>query len=161
MIKGSNVFVFIRQPRLHREMARFIRFFAVGMSGTLVDFAVLTLLKQVFGVPTLPANVVSYTAGAINNFWLNRTWTFSGEHRASVYVQFAQFLLISLIGLTLNTFITHGLEQPMGALIHNPTFGYIPAKIAATLIVLFWNFMANRLWTFRGVVLPAAPGRMG
>jgi putative flippase GtrA len=29
--------------------------------------------------------------------------------------------------------------------------GYIPAKMIATIVVLFWNFFVNRYWTYSDV----------
>jgi putative flippase GtrA len=31
--------------------------------------------------------------------------------------------------------------------------GYVPAKIVATIVVLFWNFFINRYWTYGNVAV--------
>lgn len=132
-----------------QEWKRFARFLAVGLSGTLLDFGILTALKLVFGLPTLLANTISYSAGVVNNFTLNRLWTFSESRKKQWFVQFGQFVLVNIIALVLNNLIVLGLERPLGLLLHNPEHGYLPAKAVATGIVLVYNFLANRLWTFR------------
>lgn len=133
--------------RWRNELARFIRFLAVGVSGTLVDFAILSLLKSL-GWPTLPANFVSYSCGIINNYLLTRFWVYPEARAKQNLVQVFQFLLISLTGLLLNNLLVLALERPAGELLGNVAYGFLPAKVIATLIVLLWNFFANRLWTF-------------
>ena len=147
----------VRQMRLHgqSELGRFVRFGMVGLSGTALDFAILTLLKVGFGVPTLPANVVSYTCGAVSNFFLNRAWTYGDAPKGRTLLQLGQFITIGLIGLVLNNLVVAATEYPAGLLLHNAAYGYIPAKLVATLIVLMWNFWANRFWTFKAATVTA------
>lgn len=131
-----------------KELQRFLRFLTVGAIGTLLDFSLLTLLKLA-GLPTLFANTVSFTAGLINNFTWNRLWTFHETVHAGWHKQLAQFTAISLIGLALNNLILFLLEAPLGVMLAQPEWGYLPAKAIATGVVMFWNYFANRNWTFR------------
>lgn len=131
-----------------KEITRFSRFLAVGALGTALDFGILTLLKLA-GLPTLVANSISFTAGLLNNFTLNRLWTFSDVIQSNWQRQLIQYALVSLIGLTLNDLIVVSLENMMGAWLGQPEFGYLPAKVIATGVVVFWNYFANRMWTFR------------
>jgi putative flippase GtrA len=63
-------------PRaLWRKYAQFIKFNIVGVLNTGVDFAVFTLLLGV-NVPYQAAQCVSYAAGTLNSFLLNKFWTF-------------------------------------------------------------------------------------
>jgi putative flippase GtrA len=148
MMKARLVTIQPEQTRWRNELGRFIRFLAVGVSGTLVDFAVLSALKYFFGWPTLPANLVSYSCGIINNFLLTRFWVYPETKGRQSFIQLFQFFLISLIGLGLNNVIVIALEGPATKFLANPSYAYIPAKLVATFIVLLWNFFANRLWTF-------------
>jgi putative flippase GtrA len=109
----------------------------------------LSGLKLLAGMPTLLANTISYSVGVINNFTLNRLWTFSESREKQWFVQFGQFVLINIVAVILNNLIVLGLERPFGALLHNPEHGYLPAKVVATGFVFLYNFAANRLWTFR------------
>jgi putative flippase GtrA len=130
-----------------KELQRFTRFLTVGAVGTFLDFGLLTLLKT-FGLSTLIANSGSFTAGVVNNFTWNRLWTFADAKGNDWWKQLAQFLLISLVGLALNNAIVLLLEAPLGALLRQPDYGYLPAKMIATGVVVFWNYFANRYWTF-------------
>ena len=130
-----------------KELGRFARFLTVGGLGTLLDFGLLSLLKA-FGFPTLLANSLSFSVGVINNFTFNRLWTFADAKRVSWRKQLIQFRLVSLVGLALNNAIVLWLETPLGQLLGQPKYGYLPAKMIATGVVVFWNYFSNRNWTF-------------
>ncbi len=135
-------------PWRGHEAERFFRFAMVGGIGTVVDFGVLILLKEVIGLPLIIANSLSYLAGVSNNFTLNRLWTYPEARTKAVWRQFLQFLLVSTAGLLLNNLIVGLLAAPLGTLLNMPDTGYLAAKVLATGLVVFWNFTANRLWTF-------------
>ena len=135
-------------PLPKQEVTRFTRFLTVGAVGTLLDFSILTLLKLA-GLPTLAANSLSFTAGLLNNFTWNRLWTFGDAVNADWRKQLAQFTLVSLVGLALNNLIVLSLEDIFGIILGQPQWGYLPAKVLATGVVVFWNYFANRTWTFK------------
>jgi putative flippase GtrA len=59
--------------------------------------------------------------------------------------------LISLAGLLLSNGLILLLETPLGKMMSKPELGYLPAKVVATGVVVIWNFVANRVWTFNDV----------
>ena len=138
----------ISTPLPKQEVTRFGRFLTVGAVGTLLDLSILTFLKLA-GMPTLFANSLSFTAGLVNNFTWNRLWTFNDTVNADWRKQLAQFTLVSLVGLALNNLIVLSLEGVLGAALGQPQWGYLPAKVIATGVVVFWNYFANRTWTFK------------
>ena len=131
-----------------KGLGRLARFLTVGALGTLLDFGLLSLLKAL-DFSTLLANSLSFSAGVVNNFTLNRLWTFADAKDADWRRQLMEFLLVSLIGLALNNLIVLFLEAPLGQIVGQPDYGYLPAKVIATGVVVFWNYFANRYWTFR------------
>ena len=132
----------------NKEATRFARFLTVGAVGTVLDFSILTLLKLA-GLPTLFANSISFTAGLLNNFTWNRLWTFGDSVKVDWRRQLAQFTLVSLVGLALNNLIVLSLEGLFGAMLGSSQWAYLPAKVIATGMVVFWNYFANRTWTFK------------
>jgi len=132
----------------NKEVERFTRFLTVGAVGTVLDFSLLTLLKLA-GMPTLFANSISFLAGLTNNFTFNRLWTFQDAAQSNWKKQLAQFTLVSLVGLVLNNIILLSLEGVLGNILGQPDWGYLPAKVIATGVVVFWNYFANRMWTFK------------
>jgi putative flippase GtrA len=132
----------------NKEIERFTRFLTVGAVGTVLDFSLLTLLKLA-GMPTLFANSISFLGGLTNNFTLNRLWTFQDIAQSNWKKQLAQFTVVSLVGLALNNIILLSLEGFLGNILGQPDWGYLPAKVIATGVVVFWNYFANRMWTFK------------
>jgi putative flippase GtrA len=139
-----------------REAERFFKFLVVGTIGFIVDFGTLTFLIEVVGLVTLVANTISFSTAVVSNFTLNRYWTYPDSRSKRRRVQLIQFGLVSIIGLGINNLIVVTFDQPFDhllRLIHAPDAiaGYIPAKMLATLVVLFWNFFINRYWTYNDV----------
>ncbi|MXZ19044.1 MAG: hypothetical protein F4Y84_00245, partial [Caldilineaceae bacterium SB0665_bin_25] len=73
--------------------------------------------------------------------------------------QILKFALVSLVGLGINLVIFEYVDQTLRFfwmdLLSSPEMGfrasYIFAKLFSIGVVLFWNFAANRLWTFKGL----------
>lgn len=145
--------------RKRREAKRFAKFATVGALGAITDFAVLNVLIQFFGLIEEVANAFSFTAAVAQNFTLNRLWTFPESQSRKMHNQLLQFVLVSVIGLAVNTlifsFIHRTLEPHWIAILANENLGHLLsynfAKLFAIGVVLFWNFTANRLWTYRGL----------
>ncbi|GAP64554.1 hypothetical protein ARMA_2977 [Ardenticatena maritima] len=133
-----------------REIKRFIKFAIVGAIGAVVDFSVLNLLVLVAGLSPLVANPFSFTAAVISNFTWNRLWSFPESRSRPVTTQLGQFFTVNLIGLLLNQAIFTMVLHLLGTHIPHP-WDYNLAKAIAIGLVLFWNFGANRLWTYRGL----------
>jgi putative flippase GtrA len=150
-----------------KEFTRFCKFSVVGALGAVIDFGLLNLLVQLAGFPKLLANTCSFTAAVISNFIWNRLWVYPETRGEPLRKQFAQFFVVNLAGLAINTAIFYGsdrwllgeaglLAEPVGALalaigMTHFDLAYNGAKVIATGVVLFWNFFVNRLWTFRHV----------
>jgi putative flippase GtrA len=132
-----------------RELVRFAKFATVGIIGTVVDFSVLNVLILSFGLSKFWANTCSFAAAVVSNFIWNRLWTFPESRERSLVPQLAQFALVSLGGYVINQLIFLGLDSLL--LSAWGTLGYNLAKAIATIVVLFWNFGINRVWTYRGI----------
>jgi putative flippase GtrA len=141
-----------------KEAERFFKFLLVGTLGFIVDFGTLTFLVEVVGLEPVMANVFSFSAAVLSNFTWNRYWTYPESRSKRKRVQLIQFAVVSTLGLMINSLILFLLEGPFNALFTLPFFsflpedvGYLPAKMVATVVVLFWNFFVNRYWTYGNV----------
>lgn len=154
-----------------KEAERFAKFLAVGTLGFIIDFGTLTLLVEVADFPgqvaeytgypatvgLVLANTISFTLAVISNYTLNRYWTYPETRAKKKRVQLPQFALVSILGLIINNVILALTTPLFNSLISHFGFldgavdGYMPAKIVATVVVLFWNFFVNRFWTFGNV----------
>ena len=142
-----------------KELARFIRFGIVGTIGSIVDFGFLNLLTLVLNVPFLVSSVISFSLAVVNNFILNRIWTFSGSRKEPITKQLLQFGLVSVIGLLIRTPLLAWLEKVLVPMAEK----YFPNFLTPTIIahnvslafaigvVLLWNYFANRFWTFKNI----------
>ena len=133
-----------------KELSRFIKFSIVGAVGAIIDFALLNLLRGYLGWPLFWANTASVSAAILSNFTWNRLWTFPESRTRKKRKQLPQFVLINLVGLLINNLIVVGLDAVLVPYIGEP-WSYNLAKAVAIGVVLFWNFGANRLWTYRGL----------
>ena len=144
----NTVVAFYSQHRV--EIARFVKFGIVGTIGAVVDFTVLNLAYRVFGLPLVAANTLSFTLAVLSNFTWNWLWTFPESRTRPIRSQLPQFALVNVVGLVINNLILVGLQAVLSTTVGDP-WDYNLAKAVAILIVLFWNFGANRLWTYRGL----------
>lgn len=162
VVRGLLVHLTQRVPltgRKRREAKRFVKFATVGALGAMTDFLLLNLLIQLLSFAEWQANAISFTAAVIQNFNLNRRWTFPESQERNAGKQLSQFALVSVIGLAINmvVFLTihHTFEAQWIAAIGDEhlgfTISYNFAKLLAIGVVLFWNFAANRLWTYKGL----------
>jgi len=133
-----------------KEINRFIKFALVGALGAVIDFTLLNLLHGSLGWGLFWANTVSVSAAIVSNFVWNRLWTFPESRRRKKRKQLPQFALVNFIGLMINNIIVVGLDAVLDPMVGEPA-SYNIAKLAAILVVLFWNFGINRIWTYKGL----------
>lgn len=142
-----------------REIKRFFKFATVGAGGFLTHFTIVNVLVQVFSISETLANPVGFSAAVIQNFTLNRYWTFPESRNRDPRRQLVQFFIVSIVGLAINQLVFYMvhtlLESFWISLVGNVRLGhalsYNFALCVAVGVVLFWNFAANRLWTYRGL----------
>lgn len=131
------------------ELRRFGKFAVVGIIGSVVHFSVLNLGFQVLMLPKWLANPIAFTCAVISNFTWNRLWTFPESRGQGLWLQLGQFFVVNLAGLGINQAIFLTLDRyvfaPWGALGTNVSLA------CAIGVVLFWNFVINRIWTYRGI----------
>ena len=131
-------------------LGQFIKFGIVGISNTLLTFAVYTLLLKVFGVWYLAASAIGFGAGTVNSFLLNRRWTFRG-HVGDALTP-VRWTVVQCSGLGLN-------EGLLYLFVHDARLDKLLAQAFATAVVTVTTFFANRAWTFRThTPVPAVDG---
>ena len=135
-----------------KETGRFLRFMVVGAIGAVIDFGIFNLLTFSNLLPSVWAQMISFTSAVISNFYWNRRWT----------RQFVQFFVVNAAGLAIRTPLFAYLEKimiglaakvlPVGASL-TPTFiGHNLSLASVILIVMIWNFIVNRYWTYNDVM---------
>jgi putative flippase GtrA len=118
-----------------------MRFGIVGGVGFVVNVAVYTLFVHSVGLDYRAANVVAWLVAVVNNFLLNRHWTFDArEGRA--HAQAIRFLLVSLAAEAVSLLLLTAFVQGAGV-------AKIPAQALAVAASMPLNFLGNKLWSFR------------
>lgn len=118
---------------------QFIRFAGVGAIGTLAHYVVLVILVEMLSANVVTASTAGATLGALVNYLLNRRYTFRSEKRHGEAL--TKFLIIAALGLALNASF-------MLILVEILNIYYLLAQVLSTGLVLVWNFLGNRFWTF-------------
>lgn len=145
------------------NIIQFIKFAVVGVSNTFIDWAVFFLLTQYVPFFQNPnwevlAKVISFVVAVTNSFIWNSLWTFRAEFRAGLAtgekgtvstIYFGRFIVVSLIGLIFNALVFY-LARPLGSAIFSRVeLAQLLALMIATFVVLLWNFLANKFWTYK------------
>jgi len=128
---------------------RFIRFGTVGGSGVLINLGVLYLgqeyLFTAIESPSMRLNVslgLAILCATGNNFTWNRLWTWEDRRHNNekpLLLQFGQYTLACLLGITLQLVIT----KILAARVH-----YLLANFTAIAAAGIFNYLVNDAWTF-------------
>lgn len=142
------------------ERKRFIKFAFVGISGTIVDFSIFNILL-LLGMNTIFSSSISFIVAVFNNFFWNRNWTYPESKINNISSQLIKFGIVSTIGLIVRTILLRIIEKPIidlayialsdHFLISADIVGKNISLFIVIIIVLFWNYIANRLWTYKGI----------
>ena len=118
----------------------FLKFGIVGLSGVGIDFFVTWLCKEKIGINKYIANAAGFSLAVINNFLLNRYWTFEASNGA-ITNQFFKFLIIAVAGLAINSLL-------LFLIVKFTKINFYITKLLVIGIVFFWNFYLNYFFTF-------------
>lgn len=171
MITSRKIFPLTMQS----SVRQFIRFGTVGASSAAVNFFCFNLFNHEIGMLLLPSLTLAFLMAGVNGFYWNLVWTFQRVKAKPLHAQLFQFLLVSAVGWLVNTCIvvvvlayvrykTTGVigsetqcRHIIMAVIKGTgrdqySFWQLNGALAiATMVLMFWNFFINRLWTFRDI----------
>ena len=138
----------LQQPALHQ----FVKFCIVGAVSFAIDFGISFVLVFYAGVGLILAKTISFTLAVTNGFYWNRRWTFQAVGRRRQRDQYAMFFAVNIIGWILNVGIVNGIVEvaadPSASKLKREIV-FLAATLVATAVVVFWNFFANKHWTFK------------
>ena len=124
------------------DRSEFFKYVIGGGSAYTIDFILLIILTEVFGVPVLVSAAVSFLIGLIIIYLLSIKWIFQNRIRKNTYQEFFIFSFIGIIGLFIN-------ETLIWASLLTENLHYTIAKIISAGLVFIWNFSARKLILFR------------
>jgi putative flippase GtrA len=118
-----------------------VRFGVVGGVGFIVNLAVYALCVHAVGIDYHVAAVLAWLVAVVNNFVLNRHWTFDARGGRARF-QAVRFLMVSLVALGFSLLLLSLLVESVGV-------AKIPAQALAVGASTPLNFLGNKLWSFR------------
>jgi putative flippase GtrA len=143
-----------------QERTRFYKFAVVGAIGAVIDFGLFNVFTSLVGISAIISSALSFIAAVLSNFIFNRYWTYPDSRSKPLAQQAIQFTLISLIGLVIrlimfalleNPFIVYAEKMFANLNVSAKVMGHNATLALAILVVMMWNFIANRYWTYNDV----------
>ncbi len=161
-----------------KEIERFIKFAFVGLLGFAIDFGAVVVLQNTLLPPVSKANEpldfnvalatsIAFVLAVCNNFVWNRLWTYPDSRSRTAGSQLTQFVIVSVIGWAIRTvwidnsykwlgivstsIIASTISSYRPALVDEHRVGTMIALLFGVIVVMFWNFLANRYWTYNDV----------
>ena len=169
---GAGALELLKKP----VVRQFLKFCIVGGSSTVIDLglhgfllfglqigsdsfgvvfgrALIESMPWLFSFASKPLDaavpvlkVLTASLAILNSFYWNRRWTFNIRGKEERLAQLHKFVVVAVIGMVLNTVITTGLYNIVPG---HPARSWAIASAIATVVVAFWNFSGQKLWTFR------------
>ena len=122
---------------MKKLIIQLIKFGIVGVIATIIDFAVLIFLKEVFKADVLLASALSFAVSVVANYFLSMLFVFKGNKENKVR-EFITFVLLSIGGLLINQFVMW-----VGTEIFS--LYYLGVKIFACVFVPVYNFITRKV----------------
>ena len=123
---------------MKKLIIQLIKFGIVGVIATLIDLAVLMVLKEFMKVDVLAASAVAFSVSVIANYILSMLFVFESSGNSKVK-EFLVFVVLSIGGLLLNQFIMWLGTEIMTAY-------YLWVKAFALVFVPIYNFVTRKIF---------------
>ena len=123
---------------------QFMKFSVVGVIAFVIDYGLLALLTEVFGINYLVSATITFTASVVFYYIASMRYVFTHKEDMSRRREFIIFVVLSVIGLLIN----NGLMWAGVELLQWPDWlqqhAYLIVKIFATAVVMVWNFVTRK-----------------
>jgi dolichol-phosphate mannosyltransferase len=128
----------VRKPA---NWLQLIRFVTVGASGYVVNLGVFAGCVHLLGIDYRLSAVIAFVVSVLNNFWLNRHWTFEARTGHPIF-QGARFFAVSLVAFAFTYVVLITLVSGAGM---TKVVAQAIAIVAGTPL----SFLGQKLWSFR------------
>jgi putative flippase GtrA len=137
----SNNAYIDKKMMTNQNVRQFIRFAAVGLTGTAVQYTCLGLGLYLYGdSAAVMGSAIGYVLGSIVNYVLNYIYTF-GSTKSHAEAASKYFTILT-IGWFLNLIM-------MSVMVNHWQWWVWMSQMISTGIGLCWNFGGSKLWAFK------------
>ena len=121
---------------------QFLKFGVVGALAFVIDYGVLMLLSQVVGWDPVISSVFSFVISLVFNYVASMRFVFERREDLSRRREFTIFVVLSVIGLLINSACMWAGTAAFG----DGALSVTVTKVAATAVVAIWNFVSRKRW---------------
>jgi putative flippase GtrA len=129
--------------RARQRTRTFRRHQLSALAATGLDFSVMTLSHELFGIDPVLATVFGASCGGLANFQLGRHWVFGGARDGRVFGQALRYACVSLGCVVLNA-----LGMGLVGLWVGPESYVLQRVIISLLVGFLWSYPAQRWLVF-------------
>lgn len=123
-----------------------LKFAIVGVIGTIINLSILYYLTEFANVYYIISEIIAFMLSALNNYILNKIWTFKEKIQEQIIKKYFQFTSVCLVSLLFNISI-------LFILVEYFNLWYILAELIAIFCSFLINFFGSKLWTFKNKVM--------
>lgn len=131
-----NIFNKLKDNKLFQQI---FKFGIVGGIAFIIDYGIMVISKELLGFSILLSAALGFTISVIFNYIASIKWVFDINKEKDEKKNFVLFIIFSVIGLILTEVIMF-----IGTDIIN--INYLIVKIAATAIVMVFNFITRKMF---------------
>jgi dolichol-phosphate mannosyltransferase len=126
------------------ELIRFLKFIGVGLSGTIVNLGVLSLVKAFTNWSGYVALIPGIEVSIITNFLLNDFITFADRRTGKTRSLFGRLLKYNLVGLS-----GAAINYAIAAILITIGLNIYIADFIGILVAFLWNYTFSTSWAWK------------
>jgi putative flippase GtrA len=119
---------------------QFAKYFVVGVSGLVIDFTIMVMIKEVFDVRSAWAAAVSQIFSIAFIFTANKYWSFQNQHQTRA--QMFRYSLVLAFDSIYAVAAMHFFSDVLG-------FDYRLVRLASIALMVVWNFFLYKYFVYR------------
>ncbi len=117
------------------------RYAIVSFSGLIINLFFLSFFTSIVHIYYLISEIFAFFVATLNNFVINKIWTFKEKLNDGFGRKWAKFFIIAGAALIVNLFFLWFFTSVLGIY-------YLASQILASIFTFITNFSGNKFWTF-------------
>lgn len=122
---------------MKKLIEQIMKFGVVGVIAFVIDYGLMVVLTELFGVNYLVSATVSFIVSVTFNYFASMRYVFTHKEGMSRRREFVIFVVLSVIGLGINDLFMWLGTGLLG-------ISYLISKLVATFVVMVWNFVTRK-----------------